>query len=587
MANTKKRRPRAQPTLTGLLCLVVLVPWLLCMGLLTAAVAQGEGNALAIRYSDQARQQAIQSSLPWGQVDGWGWNARYFLGASGLFDAMGNPLGGSWQDFLALEYLTQEEYEAEVETSGRYARAILDRACLTEEARNDMETGYFDLHPQPLRLEGVLEDGIFTPRTISFWSTRSQNPTWVQIYDDPTAIDPQAQTVTLYATRYHACCPPETSPLTYRGTRYDSLSQLVETLGPDLLNAEVPVQLWSWPNLLVATAVSTDQGILVCGVWADLWPLVWERLWWVYLLTLGLCVLLIGGLRRVLVRELLAPIQQLSQALDTRQKWLLLRPSQVCRWQEGHKLQEQFQAHGAEYREQKDEIQRLNQALTFAQAAEEHRRTFTSHMAHELKTPLAVIHSYAQGLQEHIAEDKREKYLATICSEAERMNGMVLELLDLSRLEAGRVKLRRENFSLSQLTRSTLEKLAPTLEAKGLRLSTALEDPAPVLADRGRMAQVVENLLTNAVKYTPAGGEIGVEVAQTDRHTTLRVSNDCPPIPQEELDQLFEPFYRREDAAPGEGTGLGLAIVRHIVLLHGGSCTAQATPNGVQFTVTL
>ena len=167
------------------------------------------------------------------------------------------------------------------------------------------------------------------------------------------------------------------------------------------------------------------------------------------------------------------------------------------------------------------------------------------------------------------------------------MNDMALELLDLSRLEAGRVKLRRENFSLSQLTRSTLEKLAPSLEAKGLRLSTALEDPAPVLADRGRMAQVVENLLTNAVKYTPTGGEVGVEVAQTDRHTTLRVSNDCPPIPQEELDQLFESFYRREDAAPGEGTGLGLAIVRHIVQLHGGSCTAQATPSGVVFTVTL
>lgn len=587
MTDTKKRRLRARPTLTGLLCLVVLVPWLLCMGLLTAAVAQGEGNALAIRYSDQARQQAIQSSLPWGQVDGWGWSARYFLGASGLFDAMGNPLGGSWQDFLALEYLTQEEYEAEVEASGRYARAILDRTCLTEEARRDMESGLFDLRRKPLRLEGVLEDAIFTPRTISFWSTGSQNPTWVQIYDDPTAIHPQTQTVTLYATRYHACCPPEHTPLTYRGTRYDSLSQLVETLGPDLLNADAPVQLWSWPNLLVGTAVSTDQGILVCGVWADMWPLVWERLWWVYLLTLGGCMLLIVALRRVLIRELLSPIQQLSQALDTRQKWLLLRPSQVCRWQEGHKLQEQFQAHGASWREQKDEIQRLNQALTYAKTAEEHRRTFTSHMAHELKTPLAVIHSYAQGLQEHIAQDKREKYLATICSEAERMNGMVLELLDLSRLEAGRVKLRRENFSLSQLTRSTLEKLAPTLEAKGLRLSTALEDPAPVLADRGRMAQVVENLLTNAVKYTPAGGEIGVAVAQTHRHTTLRVSNDCPPIPQEELDQLFEPFYRREDAAPGEGTGLGLAIVRHIVQLHGGSCTAQATPSGVQFTVTL
>lgn len=584
----KFQRPRpALPALTGLLCLVVLIPWLLCMGLLTAAVAREEGNALAIWYSDQARQQAIQSSLPWGQVDGWGWSARYFQGASGLFDAMGNPLGGSWQDFFALEYLTQEEYEAGVETSGRYARAILDRACLTQEAQGDMGTGYFDLHPRPLRLEGVLEDAIFTPRTISFWSAGSQNPTWVQIYDDPTALGAGAQTVTLYATHYHACCPPESAPITYRGTRYDSLGRLVEALGPDLLGAEVPVQLWSWPNLLVASAVSTDQGILVCGVWADLWPLVWERLWWVYLLTLGLALGLLALARRVVVHELLSPIRQLSQAMDTRQKWLILSPGQVCRWQEGRRLQEQFQALGAEYRGQKDEIQRLNQALTYAKTAEEHRRTFTSHLAHELKTPLAVIHSYVQGLEAHIAEDKREKYLATIRGEAERMNGMVLELLDLSRLEAGRVKLRREEFSLAQLARDTLETLSPAWEGKGLHWSTSLDAPAVVLADRGRIAQVVENLLTNAAKYTPAGGNIQVEVAQTGQHTTLRVENDCPPIPSGELEQLFEPFYRREDAAPGEGTGLGLAIVRQIVQLHGGSCQASATPGGVAFTVTL
>lgn len=580
------QRPRpALPALTGLLCLVVLVPWLLCMGLLTAAVAREEGNALALRYGDQARQQAAQSTLPWGEVEGW--SNPQLQGASALFDARGNCLGGSWQDFLALEYLTQEEYEAGATSSGRYARAILDRAYLTEAARWDMEAGFFGGEDQVLRLEGVLVGSMFTPRTISFWSAGSQNPTWVQIYDDPTAIPPQAQTVILYATHFHPCYTPETAPLIYRGTRYDSLAQLVEALGPDLLGAEVPVQLWSWPNLLVASAVSTDQGILVCGVWADLWPLVWERLWWVYLLTLGLALGLLALARRVVVHELLAPIRQLSQAMDTRQKWLILSPGQVCRWQEGRRLQEQFQALGAEYRGQKDEIQRLNQALTYAKTAEEHRRTFTSHLAHELKTPLAVIHSYVQGLEAHIAEAKREKYLATIRGEAERMNGMVLELLDLSRLEAGRVKLRREEFSLAQLARDTLETLSPAWESKGLHWSTSLDDPAVVLADRGRMAQVVENLLTNAAKYTPAGGNIAVEVAQTGQRTTLRVENDCPPIPPEELEQLFEPFYRREDAAPGAGTGLGLAIVRQIVQLHGGSCQASATPGGVAFTVTL
>lgn len=580
-----KRRPRALPMLTGLLCLVVLVPWLICMGLLTAVVAHRQAETTLSWMGPRAYDAQAQATLPWGAVSGW--RTVDFQVTSALFDPQGNCLGGSWETFLSLEYLTQEEYEAGVESSGRYTRAVLNQDFLTHEAKSSMELSTLEENDQPLRLEGVLVDTIFTPRTISFWSTGAQTPTWVPVYDNPTAIHEHTQTVTLYATRFHTCFAPEKSPLTYRGTRYESLAQLVQTLGPDYMEKWGSYTLWSGPNLLILSVAPTGQGFLVYGAWSCPWLQAAQLLRWVYLLTLGGCVLVIVGLRRVLVHELLSPIQQLSQALDTRQKWLLLRPSQVCRWQEGHRLQEQFQAHGAEYREQKDEIPRLNQALTFAQAAEEHRRTFTSHMAHELKTPLAVIHSYAQGLQAHIAQDKQEKYLATIRSEAERMNDMVLELLDLSRLEAGRVKLRREHFSLSQLTRSTLEKLAPSLEAKGLRLSTQLTDPASILADRGRMAQVVENLLTNAAKYTPAGGNIQVEVAQTDHHTTLRVANDCPPIPQEEQEQLFEPFYRREDAAPGEGTGLGLAIVRHIMQLHGGSCTAQATQTGVQFTVTL
>ena len=585
MTDTKKRRPRARPTLTGLLCLVVLVPWLLCMGLLTAVFAQRQAETTLTQYGSQAYEALAETTLPWGGVSGW--RTLDMQLTSALFDTQGTCLGGSWETFLAFESLTQEEYEAGVETSGRYARATLDPDHLTDNITFFLEGDTEFQLTHALRLEGVLEGNQFTPVTVQQFYLPPLGPDWGDMYQNPDALAPDTQTVTLYTTNFHLCTAPETSPLTYRGTKYDSLAQLVQTIGPDYIEKWGTFSLWSGPNLLVLSVAPADQGFLVYGAWSCPWLQAAQQLWWVYLLTLGLCVVVIVGLRRLLCHELLSPIQQLSQALDTRQKWLLLRPSQVCRWQEGHKLQEQFQAHGAEYREQKDEIQRLNQALTFAQAAEEHRRIFTSHLAHELKTPLAVIHSYAQGLQEHIAEDKREKYLATICSEAERMNDMVLELLVLSRLEAGRVKLRRENFSLSQLTRSTLEKLAPTLEAKGLRLSTALEDPAPVLADRGRMAQVVENLLTNAVKYTPAGGNIQVEVAQTDHHTMLRVSNDCPPIPQEELDQLFEPFYRREDAAPGEGTGLGLAIVRHIVQLHGGSCQASATPGGVVFTVTL
>ena len=580
-----KRRPRAFPALTVLLGLVVLVPWLICMGLLTAVFAHRQAETTLTWMGSRAYEAQTQTDLPWEDVSGW--RTPGLQVTSALFDTQGNCLGGSWETFVSLEYLTQEEYEAGVESTGRYTRAVLNPDFLSDGAKFSMEQNLLEENSQPLRLEGILVDTIFTPRTISVWSTGAQTPTWVSLYDNPTAIHEDAQTVTLYATRFHTCFAPKNSPLTYRGARYESLAQLVQIIGPDYIEKWGSYPLWSGPNLLTLSVAPTHQGFLVYGAWSCPWLQAAQQLCWMYLLTLGLGVLVLVGVRRVLCHELLSPIQQLSQALDTQQQWLLLRPSQVCRWREGHRLQEQFQAHGAQWREQKDEIQRLNQALTYAKTAEEHRRTFTSHMAHELKTPLAVIHSYAQGLQEHIAEDKREKYLATICSEAERMNGMVLELLDLSRLEAGRVKLRRESFSLSQLTRSTLDKLSPALEAKGLRLSPCLESPAPVLADRGRMAQVVENLLTNAIKYTPAGGEIGVEVSAPHGHTTLVISNDCPPIPPGELEQLFEPFYRRPDAAPGEGTGLGLAIVRHIVQLHGGSCTAQTTPSGVQFTVTL
>ncbi len=428
MANTKKRRPRARPTLTGLLCLVVPVPWLLCMGLLTAVFAQRQAETTLTQYGSQAYEALAETTLPWGGVSG-GRTLDMQL-TSALFDHQGNYLGGSWETFLSFEYLTQEEYEAGVKTSGRYARATLDPDHLTDNIAFFLEGDTEFQLTHALRLEGVLEGSQFTPVTVQQFYLPPVGPDWGDMYQNPDALAPGTQTVTLYATNFHLCTALENSPLTY------------------------------------------------------------------------------------------------------------------------------------------------------AQAAEEHRRTFTSHMAHELKTPLAVIHSYAQGLQEHIAEDKREKYLATICSEAERMNGMVLELLNLSRLEAGRVKLRRETFSLSQLTRSTLEKLAPSLEAKGLRLSTALEDPAPVLADRGRMAQVVENLLTNAVKYTPAGGEIGVEVTQTGQHTTLRLSNDCPPSPRRSWSNSLSPSIAGRTPPPGRAPGWGWPLCGTLCSSTGAAAPPRPPPAG-------
>ena len=234
-----------------------------------------------------------------------------------------------------------------------------------------------------------------------------------------------------------------------------------------------------------------------------------------------------------------------------------------------------------------NELTRLNTALNYAKTAEENRRQMTSHIAHELKTPLAVVHSYAEGLKEHIAEDKRDKYLDVILSETERMDAMVLEMLDLSRLEAGKVKLARDQFSLGELARSVFDRLEMAIQAKELQLTWDLPEDTNLTADEGRIAQVVENFATNAVKYTPPGGSIAVSIEKGRRGLTFTVANDCPPLSREALNKVWDTFYRVDEARSGGGTGLGLAIAKQIIELHGGSCSAENTGTGVAFRFTI
>jgi len=255
-------------------------------------------------------------------------------------------------------------------------------------------------------------------------------------------------------------------------------------------------------------------------------------------------------------------------------------------WYESKLLQEGFAKHSDKSRMQRNEITRLNTALEYAKAAEENRRQMTSNIAHELKTPLAVIHSYAEGLKEHIAEDKRDKYVDVILAEAERTDGMVLEMLDLSRLEAGKVKLSRDEFSLADLTKAIFEKLQMAAEAKELQISYEFPEQSTIVADENRIAQVVENFATNAVKYTPAGGSVTVRI-QNNRGTTFSIENDSKPLSAEALAKVWDTFYRVDESRSGGGTGLGLAIAKNIVELHGGKCSVRNTKTGVEFQFTI
>ena len=215
-------------------------------------------------------------------------------------------------------------------------------------------------------------------------------------------------------------------------------------------------------------------------------------------------------------------------------------------------------------------------------------RDLTNAVAHELKTPLALLRSYAEGLQEDIAPEKRAQYLDVIMDQSDQMAALVSSLLDLSRMKAGKTAFTPGPVALDQVVESVFRTLERPMETAGVTLDLDLE-PCTVSGEEGRLSLVVSNLAANALKHTPTGGEIRVSLQIRGRFALLRVENDGEPIPEEALPRLFEPFYRSDTARDRRsgGTGLGLALVKETVALHGGACGVENLPHGVRFWVKL
>ena len=215
-------------------------------------------------------------------------------------------------------------------------------------------------------------------------------------------------------------------------------------------------------------------------------------------------------------------------------------------------------------------------------------RDLTNAVAHELKTPLALLRSYAEGLQEDIAPEKRAQYLDVIMDQSDQMAALVSSLLDLSRMKAGKTAFTPGPVALDQVVESVFRTLERPMETAGVTLDLDLV-PCTVPGEEGRLSLVVSNLAANALKHTPTGGEIRVILREKGHTALLRVENDGEPIPEEALPRLFEPFYRSDTARDRRsgGTGLGLALVKETVTLHGGACGVENLPHSVRFWVEL
>ena len=344
-------------------------------------------------------------------------------------------------------------------------------------------------------------------------------------------------------------------------------------------------------NLLLINGYTVNSRFgtftFLTGVRANPMLIAMGFLRYIYIVTFAAAAVGCWLARRAIRRKLIDPLTGINNDMAGGLKLTAMPGRSETWWAEPYELREHYRGLRDELKKGKDEITRLETALEYAKTAEEHRRQMTSNIAHELKTPLAVIHSYAEGLKERIAEDKRDRYLAIILAESERMDAMVLDMLDLSRLEAGKVKLTRDDFPLGTLTRGIFEKLEMAAQAKNLQVDFLFSEDPIITADESRIAQVIENFATNAIKYSPVGGSIAVRLESTQAETVFSVENESAPLSREALGKVWDTFYRVDESRSGSGTGLGLAIAKSIVELHGGACFARNTKTGIVFGFTL
>ena len=241
-----------------------------------------------------------------------------------------------------------------------------------------------------------------------------------------------------------------------------------------------------------------------------------------------------------------------------------------------------------------DEIGELNRALSEMAATlharwdserdlEDKRQQFVSAASHDLKTPLALIGGYAEAIAQDISPEENARYLAAIEQETARMNGLVREMLDYTRLDRTDELKNRKTLNLTALVNDMLTEYAPLFEKR--RLTVDIADGVRIRGDETLLRRAVGCLLENAAKYSPENGRVSVRLTNSRNHL-LTVENDCEPIPEDELPRLFEMFYRGDKARDrAGGHGLGLAILQKILALHGLTCKAENIKGGVRFIV--
>lgn len=220
------------------------------------------------------------------------------------------------------------------------------------------------------------------------------------------------------------------------------------------------------------------------------------------------------------------------------------------------------------------------------------RQEFLSNISHELRTPLTSILAFVETLEDGAIEDpeNNRRFLATIRRNAERMNSLIADILELSLIESGQVSIEKLNVGLRGLVTEVFTSLSARAAERGVSMINNVPDPATPRADPRRLEQMLTNLVDNAIKFNRRDGTVTVTAVEKQGSWSISVADTGEGILPEHSERLFERFYRVDRARSREvgGTGLGLAIVKHLARLHGGEVSVRSAMNeGTAFTIEL
>jgi signal transduction histidine kinase len=314
----------------------------------------------------------------------------------------------------------------------------------------------------------------------------------------------------------------------------------------------------------MAIVLSEDT---IARAWLDLLP-------WLALAA-GIALPIATGFALIIARGITRPLNQLTAAAELMAQGTFDIDVSVGRRDEVGQLARSFSSMATRVGEAYQEM-----------------RTLVASVSHDVKTPLTSILGFAQALQAGVVqgEEESKRVGGVIYEEAERLARRLNDLVYLSEIESGQAVLQRDEVDLETLVDSILTRMTAVAERKGVGVSTVLAKGITLSADRAKLERALENLLDNAFKFTPPGGEIRVhtflDLGQPEQ-ACIEVGNTAPDVEPEELPRLFERFYRRDRAGTGRsaGTGLGLTIARDLVQLHGGTLEASLRDGEIILTV--